>query len=69
MCDCRPTYVYHPDHDKCYALYRQGPCARGEHLLLKDGSKVPQCERNTCQRDNEVKFQGRCYALGQPGPW
>ncbi|XP_063709684.1 uncharacterized protein LOC134838143 [Culicoides brevitarsis] len=68
VCDCRPAFVYHPDYDRCYALHRQGPCQSGEHLVLKNGTKVPQCERNTCRRDNEVKFKGRCHTLGKRGP-
>lgn len=50
-------YVYHPDYSQCFSLYRKGPCENGKHLVLDGTSKVPQCIKNFCKKDNEVLFR------------
>lgn len=41
-------YIYYPVKDGCYAAYRKGPCAIGEHLVLRKGQVIPECANNPC---------------------
>jgi len=68
VCDCKPAYLYVPQQARCFQAYRQGPCATGKYLTLPPNSAIPICESNVCNRDGQVRFNGRCYALGTTGP-
>lgn len=60
--------IYYPESDACFPAFRQGPCAAGEFLVLGNNAIVPECIRNDCQADGQVKIQNVCYELGKAGP-
>lgn len=62
------AYLYVPDKGRCYEAFRQGPCTAGQYLTLPEDSAIPKCESNYCNRDGQVRFNGRCYGLGTKGP-
>lgn len=61
-CDCRPTFVYHPQSGKCYAAFSKGPCRAREILILPQTKSVPVCQQHTCN-EGEVRFNNRCSTL------
>lgn len=68
VCDCKPTYVYHPPTRKCYQMYTQGYCPEGTMISLKLDAKHPECIRNECASDERVpeprvKFNETCVTL------
>lgn len=68
VCDCKPTYVYHPPTRKCYQMYTQGYCPEGTIISLKLDAKHPECIRNRCASDERVQeprvwFNGTCVTL------
>lgn len=68
VCDCKPTYVYHPPTRKCYQMYTQGYCPEGTMISLKLDAKHPECIRNRCASDVAVQeprvwFNGTCVTL------
>lgn len=69
VCDCKPTFVYHPKTRKCYEMYTQGYCDNGMMIHLKPGAKYADCILNQCPNgDNnlpQVLYNGRCVALNQ----
>ncbi|XP_018564404.1 uncharacterized protein LOC108905852 [Anoplophora glabripennis] len=68
ICDCGLGYIYYPAKDGCFAAYRQGPCDKGKHLIIKRGEVVPACAVNPCE-DGFALYEGKCYELGKPnGP-
>lgn len=42
-------YIYYPAKDGCFPAYRQGPCEKGKHLIIRKGEIVPVCEKNPCE--------------------
>lgn len=42
-------YLYYSAKDACYAAYRQGPCKKGEHFVLKTNSLASLCVENPCK--------------------
>lgn len=52
----------------CYPVYRQGPCKPGEYLIKPKTRGTPVCQRNPCEQDKLVPFQGGCYEFDTPGP-
>lgn len=68
VCDCKPTYVYHPPTRKCYQMYTQGYCPVGTMIFLKPDAKHPECITNHCASAYEfpeprVLFNGACSTL------
>ncbi|KAJ8944531.1 hypothetical protein NQ318_009694 [Aromia moschata] len=68
ICDCGPGYVYYPTKDACFEAYRKGPCPGKQHLIVRNGSVIPECMLNPCE-DGFAMYNGKCYELGKPnGP-
>ncbi|XP_026478975.1 uncharacterized protein LOC113385350 [Ctenocephalides felis] len=66
ICDCGAGTIYHPQTDKCYPIYRRGPCREGQHLILPKGKAIPQCETNPCN-ENSALYRGICQSFGTIG--
>lgn len=62
VCDCKPTYIYHPQTGKCYQMYTQGYCQPGKILYIERDGKTPKCIPNEC-KDGQVKFGEDCGVL------
>jgi len=67
VCDCAPGTVYYSPKQTCYPVYRQGPCADKEYLILPKDDFAPQCVKNPCEKDGNVKFDNKCYQLYKSG--
>ncbi|KAK9890734.1 hypothetical protein WA026_012082 [Henosepilachna vigintioctopunctata] len=61
FCDCGPTFIFYPPKNDCFRAYMRGPCTEGQHLVVKN--KRVTCVKNPCQ-ENYVRYNGRCYELG-----
>ncbi|XP_043462209.1 uncharacterized protein LOC122498507 isoform X2 [Leptopilina heterotoma] len=66
-CDCEDTYLYYSYHDSCYDAYRQGPCPAGNYFVLPEGEMEAKCEKNPCNVDGLVPFNGKCHFLWKSG--
>ncbi|XP_052867349.1 uncharacterized protein LOC128273427 [Anopheles cruzii] len=64
VCDCKPTYIYHPKSHRCYQLYTQGSCEPGKIMYLEPNGKYPTCIPNHCP-DGQIRFQNMCVVLNQ----
>ncbi|GLV35409.1 uncharacterized protein CBL_01441 [Carabus blaptoides fortunei] len=62
VCDCAPRFIYYQPMDKCYHVYKQGPCKSNEYLILKKPD-TPECVPNPCTNDTLVPFEGTCLRL------
>jgi len=67
FCDCGAAHLYHPPTDDCYPAYLQGPCRKGQHLILKKNKSTAECDTNPCS-EGYVKFEGSCEKLEAPEP-
>lgn len=68
VCDCKPTFIYHPPTKQCYQLFTQGYCEGSTMLILKKDAKHPECVPNQCHRPGGVPmvyFEGSCVELNQ----
>lgn len=68
VCDCKPTFVYHPPTRKCYQMYTQGYCPDGTMISLKPDAKHPECIENHCFLSKtipepRVPFNQTCVTL------
>lgn len=66
VCDCKPTFVYHPPSRQCYQLFTQAFCAEGHMVTLPNpDSKQPECVFNKCAKPNVtmVPFNDECVEL------
>ncbi|XP_001649986.2 uncharacterized protein LOC5565630 [Aedes aegypti] len=65
VCDCKPTFVYHPPTRQCYQLFTQAFCSDGYMVTLQPDAKQPDCVQNTCFKPNStiVPFNGDCVQL------
>ncbi|XP_033339272.1 uncharacterized protein LOC117227852 [Megalopta genalis] len=63
ICDCKPTFLYFPLNDSCYAAYRQGPCPPKNYVVLPKNEATPQCVKNPCSEDGLVQYNNECYPL------
>lgn len=61
-------YLYHPSTDKCWDAFRKGPCPDGSYLVLPQNSVIPVCEKNPCNSDSYVLWNGKCEKLGTTSP-
>uniref|UniRef100_A0A9I3CJR1 DUF4789 domain-containing protein n=1 Tax=Anopheles culicifacies TaxID=139723 RepID=A0A9I3CJR1_9DIPT len=64
VCDCKPTYVYHPQTKQCYQMYTQGYCPSGQIVYIEPNGKNPACIPNQCQ-DGQVYFMDVCAELNK----
>uniref|UniRef100_A0A182QSI3 DUF4789 domain-containing protein n=1 Tax=Anopheles farauti TaxID=69004 RepID=A0A182QSI3_9DIPT len=65
VCDCKPTFIYHPDTQKCYQMWTQGYCESNRTVLyLEPNEKTPKCIPNPCE-ENKVLFNNICVTLNQ----
>ncbi|XP_052744015.1 uncharacterized protein LOC112044277 isoform X2 [Bicyclus anynana] len=64
ICDCRPGFLFHPDTDKCWLAYQQGPCPEEQYLTLPKDSMIPVCVPNPCKTYSMVPWKGQCEKLG-----
>uniref|UniRef100_A0A4Y0BQT8 DUF4789 domain-containing protein n=1 Tax=Anopheles funestus TaxID=62324 RepID=A0A4Y0BQT8_ANOFN len=64
VCDCKPTYVYHPHQQKCYQMYTKGYCPSGQIIYIEPNGKTPVCVPNNCP-DGEVYFIDVCAKLNE----
>uniref|UniRef100_A0A2M4BZ40 Putative secreted protein n=1 Tax=Anopheles marajoara TaxID=58244 RepID=A0A2M4BZ40_9DIPT len=64
VCDCKPTYIYHPSSQRCYQLYTKGNCESGQMVYIEPNGKYPRCVRNECP-DGQVMFMKQCVVLNQ----
>ncbi|XP_050083162.1 uncharacterized protein LOC126569824 [Anopheles aquasalis] len=64
VCDCKPTYIYHPSSQRCYQLYTKGNCESGQIVYIEPNGKYPSCIPNRCP-DGQVMFQNQCAVLNQ----
>ncbi|XP_057337621.1 uncharacterized protein LOC130675788 [Microplitis mediator] len=67
ICDCRPRFLYFPLSHRCHEAYRQGPCDKGEYVVLPSDDVVPKCKVNPCGEDGLVNYNGVCYYLRTKG--
>lgn len=68
VCDCKPTFIYHPPTKQCYQLFTQGYCEGSTMLILKKDAKHPECVPNRCHQPGGVPmvyYQGSCVELNQ----
>lgn len=68
VCDCKPTFVYHPPTRKCYQMYTQGYCPERTMIYLAPEAKHPECINNPCASANNVPeprvfFNQTCVTL------
>uniref|UniRef100_A0A1Q3FKX0 Putative conserved secreted protein n=1 Tax=Culex tarsalis TaxID=7177 RepID=A0A1Q3FKX0_CULTA len=68
VCDCKPTFVYHPPTRKCYQMYTQGYCPEGTMIYLQPDAKHPECVNNACASayhvaEPRVFFNQSCVTL------
>lgn len=65
VCDCKPTFIYHPPTKQCYQLFTQGYCEGRTMLVLRKDAKQPECIPNSCHQAGVemVMFQGDCVKL------
>lgn len=66
VCDCKPTYVYHPPSRQCYQLFTKAFCEDGFMVTLPNpDTKQPECVPNHCFKPNVtmVPFQNTCVEL------
>lgn len=65
VCDCKPTFVYHPTSRQCYQLFTKGYCQGNNMLILRKDAKQPECVPNRCHEEgkNKVEFEGTCVEL------
>ena len=69
ICDCSfPAFLYFEETKSCYPIYRKGPCPAGNYLVLPPGEDVATCEKNPCEKDGLVPFNGSCAPLFVRGP-
>ncbi|XP_050072195.1 uncharacterized protein LOC126560078 [Anopheles maculipalpis] len=64
VCDCKPTYVYHPQTQQCYQMYTKGYCPSGNILYIEPNGKTPVCLQNQCP-DGMVRFLNVCAVLNK----
>uniref|UniRef100_A0A182VZM2 Dimethyladenosine transferase 2, mitochondrial n=1 Tax=Anopheles minimus TaxID=112268 RepID=A0A182VZM2_9DIPT len=64
VCDCKPTYVYHPQTKQCYQMYTRGYCPSRQIVYIEPNGKNPVCLPNQCQ-DGEVYFVNKCVELNK----
>lgn len=67
LCDCEDTFLYHVSDNFCYDAYRQGPCSIGHYFILPPGEALATCEKNPCDIDGLVPFNGKCHFLWKSG--
>lgn len=67
VCDCKPTFIYHPPTRECYQLFTQGYCEGNAMLILRKGAKHAECVPNRCHQAGAqmVEFEGECVQLNQ----
>ncbi|XP_055618864.1 uncharacterized protein LOC129763643 [Toxorhynchites rutilus septentrionalis] len=72
VCDCKPTFVYHPPTRQCYEMYTQGYCEYGYMIYLVPGGKHPECIKNDCAdrpppslNSSLVLYNGECVVLNE----
>ncbi|XP_019530630.2 uncharacterized protein LOC109402412 [Aedes albopictus] len=66
VCDCKPTFVYHPPSRQCYQLFTKAFCEDGYMVTLPNpDSKQPKCVFNPCYKRNVnlVLFNNECVEL------
>lgn len=65
VCDCKPTFVYHPQSRQCYQLFTQGYCEGSTMLTLPKGAKHAECVLNRCHQEGAdmVEFDRTCVKL------
>lgn len=65
VCDCKPTFIYHPPTRQCYQLFTQGYCKGDTMLTLRKDAKQPECVRNRCHQAGAdmVEYEGKCVEL------
>lgn len=65
VCDCKPTFIYHPPTKQCHQLFTQGYCKGKTMLILKIDAKQPECVPNRCHRADVdmVEYEGECVKL------
>ncbi|XP_058839888.1 uncharacterized protein LOC131695417 isoform X1 [Topomyia yanbarensis] len=73
VCDCKPTYVYHPPTRQCYEMYTQGYCENGTMIYLAPKAKHPDCIPNQCYNPRYpngslVFYNGSCVLLNEYHP-
>ncbi|XP_035896307.1 uncharacterized protein LOC118516458 [Anopheles stephensi] len=64
VCDCKPTYVYHPQTQQCYQMYTKGYCPAGNVIYIEPKGKTPVCLPNQCP-DGTVRFMNVCAVLNK----
>uniref|UniRef100_A0A182NRT5 rRNA adenine N(6)-methyltransferase n=1 Tax=Anopheles dirus TaxID=7168 RepID=A0A182NRT5_9DIPT len=64
VCDCKPTFIYHPDTHQCYQMWTRGYCETNTVLYLDPNEKSPKCIPNPCG-DGLVQFRNMCVVLNQ----
>lgn len=62
------AFVYYPQKDDCFQVYRQGPCNPGQYLVLPEKKVIPECVQNPCRKDGEVLFNNNCEKLYTTSP-
>lgn len=67
VCDCKPTFVYHPPTRQCYQLFTKGYCEGNLMLIHRKDAKHPECVLNRCHRQDRdmVEFEQECVELNQ----
>jgi hypothetical protein len=72
ICNRNPMHLKWQKDNKCYELYRRGPCGFSEYLIANldvSGTASPTaCVPNNCTVDGAVWFQGKCRQLGDICP-
>ena len=62
------------DADRCYPLYKKGPCPSGQYLYYDSNSSSSsfstglECIANICDQDDHIPFDSACYKLGSSEP-
>ncbi|KAF2354809.1 protein of unknown function DUF4789 [Trinorchestia longiramus] len=56
--------LYWPQHDKCYKIFSQGPCAVGEEVYHDPHSGESKCR---CEK-GRIRHTGRCHVAYTRGP-
>ncbi|KAK4886078.1 hypothetical protein RN001_002349 [Aquatica leii] len=77
-CKCPPKTAEYPDDNRCYKLFTNGPCGKGQYFapdknieLAKHNRRWGKCKSlDNCQNSNELFWpqDNKCYLYLSQGP-
>merc|ERR1712126_714960 len=65
-CTTDPPHLQWSD-GLCYPVMTQGPCGQHQVFVVDDANVAPVCMPMECP-ENQIKYKGTCFELGERGP-